>query len=105
MSSIIKLALYALLIIGVAYVVPGISVAGFWPTAVIVGLAFAQVNAIVRALLPNNIVFGIIAFILNTVGFWYIAIYVSGFSIANIGTAVIGSLLASIGVWLINEIF
>jgi|GEM_PF-3463615 len=104
MSSIIKILLYAALILGVAYLVPGITVGAFWPTAVIVGLAFALLNAIVRAILPDNLVFGIVAFILNAVIFWYIGVFVTGFVVAGYGAAVVGSFLASIGVWLINEV-
>jgi uncharacterized membrane protein YvlD (DUF360 family) len=115
MGSIIKIGLYAFLIIGLAYLIPGITVAGFWPTAIIVGLAFALVNALVRALFSGNIIFGIIAIILNTIGLWLIAQYVSGFDIQGfifqgyaIGsyiTALVGALLGSLGVYLINEIF
>lgn len=115
MSFIIKIAIYAGIIIGVAYLVPGITVANFWPTAVIVGLGFALVNAIIRAIFSGNIIFGIIALVLNGAAFWFLAQYVNGFTITGFIlqgtalsshiTALIGSIIASFGVWLVNEVF
>jgi putative membrane protein len=105
MFMILKVILYALLIIGITYVVPGISVAGFWPAAVIAGLAFALLNAIVRAIVPNALLFIFIAIILNAIAFWIIGMYVPGFDVATVMSAVIGSIIASIGVWIINQIF
>ena len=115
MSFIIKIAIYAGIIIGVAYLVPGIDVVNFWPTAVIVGLGFALVNAIIRAVFSGNIIFWIIALVLNGAAFWLLSQYVTGFTItgfilqgtalsAHI-TALIGSVIASFGVWLVNEVF
>ena len=104
MFAIIKVILYALLIIGISYVVPGISIAGFWPTAVITGLAFALLNANVRALLPDSFLFIFIAIILNAIAFWVLARYIPGFDVNSIMAAVIGSIIASIGVWIINQL-
>lgn len=115
MSFIIKIAIYAGIIIGVSYLVPGITVAQFWPTAVIVGLGFAFANALIRAVFSGNIIFAIIALVLNGAAFWFLGQYVSGFSITGFIlqgtalsshiTALIGAAIASLGVWLVNEVF
>ena len=115
MSFLIKIAIYAGIIIGVAYLVPGIQIAGFWPTAIIVGLGFALANAIIRAIFSGNLIFALIAIVLNGAAFWLLGEYVTGFSItgfifqgtalsAHI-TALVGALIASFGVWLVNEVF
>jgi len=115
MSFIIKIAIYAGIIIGVAYVVPGIDVVSFWPTAVVVGLGFALANAIIRAIFSGNLIFALIAVVLNGAAFWLLGQYVPGFDITGFifqGTALsahisalIGALIASFGVWLVNEVF
>ncbi len=115
MSSILKIVAYAFLIIGIAYIIPGITIDQFWPTAVMVGLGFAIANALVRAVFSSsNIVFGIIALVLNGAAFWLLGQYVPGFDVqgslfgstalSSHMTALIGSVLASVGVYLINEV-
>ncbi|MCB9809201.1 phage holin family protein [Candidatus Nomurabacteria bacterium] len=115
MSSILKIIAYAFLIIGIAYVIPGISVAGFWPTAVIVGLGFALANALIRAIFSSsNMIFAIIALVLNGAAIWLLGHYVNGFDVTGFVfqgtalsshiTALVGAIIASLGVYLINEI-
>ena len=115
MSFLIKVAIYAGIIIGVAYIIPGVTIANFWPTAIIVGLGFALANAIIRAIFSGNIIFLIISLILNGAAFWLLGQYVSGFDITGFVfqgtalsshiTALVGASLASFGVWLVNEVF
>jgi uncharacterized membrane protein YvlD (DUF360 family) len=111
-----KIAFYALLMVGITYVVPGISVTAFWPVAVAAGVIFAVGNSLIRAIFSGNIVFGVIAFIINALLFWYLAtvlawisgqfgINLNGFSVATFTAAVFGSILASLGVYVINEVF
>lgn len=104
-STLIKVVLYAVLIIVLSYLIPNIAVDVFWPTAVIVGLAFALFNAIVRAILPGGIIFLVVMVILNAVAFWLLGMYLGGFDVYTIGAAVLGSIIASFGIWLINEVF
>ncbi len=104
MTALIKLFLYAVLMIALAYLLPGINVAGFWPAAVISGVAFAVLNAIIRAILPDGILFAIIVVILNAVAIWIIGVYVPGFDVATYMDALLGGLLGGVGAWLISTI-
>lgn len=105
MTAIIRLVLYALLIMLVSILVTGISIASFWPAAVVVGILFALINAIITAVLPNNIVFALIAIVLNAVALYALGYYIAGFDVAGLADAVVGGIIAAIGAWLINEVF
>ncbi len=104
MGSIIKIILYAVLIIALAYILPGITVSGFWPAALIAGVAFAILNAIIRAILPDGILFAVVVVILNAIAIWFIGVYVPGFDVATYMDALLAGLLGGIGAWLISTV-
>ncbi|MDP2789677.1 MAG: phage holin family protein [bacterium] len=86
----------ALLVILVAYVVPGISVASFW-TALLVALALGILNAIARPILiiltlPITLLtLGLFTFVINGALFWLVSTVVKGFNVDGFWVAFLGA--------------
>lgn len=105
---IIKIALYAALMYGMQYVVPGVTVDTFWPTAVIAGVVFAIINAVVKPILniltlPITIItLGLFTIVINAVLFWWVGQIVNGFDVSGWLASLLGGLVASIGAGIIN---
>lgn len=85
----------------VAYLYPGVQVAGFMH-ALVAALVLGLVNAIVRPLLviltlPVTILtLGLFIFVINALLFWLVAEVVKGFNVTGFGAALIGSILYSL---------
>lgn len=92
-----------------AYIIPGITVTGI-VTALFVGIILGIVNLVVKPILGvltlpiNFLTLGIFGFILNVLLFWGVAYVVSGFDIANWLAALLGSLLVSIVMTIVDWI-
>ena len=94
-----------------AYLVPGIHITS-GPVLIIAALVLGFVNAIVRPImivltLPLTVLtLGIFFFIVNGAAFGLAAALVSGFTVASLGSAVLGSvvvaLVSSVFTWLIR---
>jgi putative membrane protein len=111
MEIIVKLVLYSALMYGIPYVVPGVTVDMFWPTAVIAGLVFYIASHLIKPILKiltlpiTVITLGLFMIVINAAVFWGTAYFVTGFEVASLGPAVIGGIIASVGTWIISLVF
>lgn len=98
---VIRVLITALALLIVAYLVPGIEVAGLY-IAVIAAVLLGLMNLIARPILvvltlPVTIVtLGLFIFVINAALFWFVSSFVEGFSVSGFLPALIGSLLVSI---------
>jgi putative membrane protein len=96
-----------LALIGVAYLMPGVSVAGFG-TALVAGLVLGLVNAVVRPVLvlltlPATILtLGLFIFVLNGLLFWMVGSFVDGFHVAGFWSGVFGAIVFSLISWVLS---
>ncbi len=108
MTTIIKLLLYCLLIYGITWFVPGVTIDVVWPTVVIAGVVFFFVNTVIKPVikiltLPINLVtLGLFSFVINTALFWFVGYLVNGFDVVGVQAAIIGGIIAMFGVWIIS---
>lgn len=108
MKLILRLLIAACALIAVTYVVPGISVDGFY-TALIAAILLGLLNAIVRPILivltlPITILtLGIFIFIINAILFLFVASFVDGFVVTSFMSAFFGSIVVSVISWIANK--
>jgi putative membrane protein len=90
--------------------VSGLEVSGGWVTILLVALAWSVISLIIRPILgiltlPITILtFGIFSFILNALLFWAMELVVPGFSVAGFWPALLGALVLSVLIWLIDKV-
>lgn len=100
-ESIIKWIVNALVLMVIAYIVPGVAVASFY-TALIVALVLAFINAIIKPIiiiltLPINILtLGLFTLVINSLLFWLAATIVKGFTVTNFWSAFFAALIFSL---------
>lgn len=109
MSYIIRAVLFALSVMLVAWVVPGISVSGFL-SALVVAIVLGLINAFVKPVvyfisIPINILtLGLFSFVINALLLILAGKITPGFSVEGFLSALLGSiLLALLGIF-INRI-
>ena len=101
MKIIIRWALLAAALLLVAYLYPGVQVAGF-EAALIAALVLGLFNTLVRPLLVlltlpvTLLTLGLFLFVINALMFWAAASVLDDFNVAGFGAALIGSLLYSL---------
>ena len=101
MKTFLKLLLTAVAVIVLAYILPGVSVEGYF-SAVVVALVIAILNMIVRPLLifftlpATLITFGLFIFVINAVIIMLADNLVDGFAVSNFWYALLFSILLSI---------
>ena len=106
---ILRWLITALAVILAAYVVPGITVSGFY-TALIVALVLGIMNALVRPILifltlPINILtLGLFTLVLNALLFWFVSTVVKGFEVAGFASAFWGALVVWCVSWMANAL-
>ena len=106
---ITRTLIIALAVIGVSYVVPGITVDNFL-AAVIFALVLALINVLVRPLvmlltLPFRwLTLGLFTLVVNTAMFWLAAKFSAGVVVASILAAFIGALLVGIVSSIVNQV-
>lgn len=92
-------------------IVPGISVAGGWPTIFLVALVWSVIAMVVRPVLSiltlpiTVITLGLFSFVLNALLFWAMTLLIPGFMVAGFFPALLGAIVLSILSWLIDKIF
>jgi putative membrane protein len=92
----------ALALLLVAYLLPGIAVASFFPAAVVAALVLGLVNAFVRPVvklltLPLTcLTLGLFSLVVNAALFWAVSEVVDGFAVEGAITALLGSALYSL---------
>ncbi len=111
MSIIFRWFINALALMLVAYLYPGVQVAGMFE-ALIAALVLGLVNALIRPVLvlltlPVTVLtLGLFIFVINAFLFWFVAEIVKGFTVNGFMAALIGSVLFSIitiiSSWLIS---
>jgi putative membrane protein len=93
----------------VAYLLPGVSVAGFG-TALIAALVLGLVNTVIRPLLilltlPATILtLGLFIFVINGLLFWFVGSFIQGFVVAGFWWGVLGAIVYSIISWLLASL-
>ena len=85
----------------VAYLDPGVQVAGFM-AALVAALVLGLVNAVIRPILViltlpvTLLTLGLFLFVINALLFWLVAEVVRGFTVTGFGPALLGSILYSL---------
>ncbi len=109
MNMILKWILYALLIMAIAWVMPGITVTGFI-SAMVVVLIIGVVNVLIKPIvqfisLPINILtLGLFSLVVNALLFLLAAKVAPGFTIEGFWSGFFGALILSIFTPLIDKI-
>jgi putative membrane protein len=107
MTLIIKWLIMVLAIVISSYLIPGVSVAGFW-SALWLALFLGIVNVLVRPILilitlPINILtLGLFTFVINALLILLAASVIKGFSVSGFWIAMLFSIVLSIVSYLIN---
>jgi putative membrane protein len=107
MGLLIRWLIYAVAIMILTYIVPGISVKNFY-SALIAALVLGLVNAVIRPLLilltlPVNILtLGLFTLVINALMLWFVASIVKGFDVQNFVAAFLGALVLLVVGWIIN---
>ena len=107
LKSIIKWVLFALALILVAKITPGVEISSFIAAMIaiaVIGLINVFIKPIITILtLPINILtLGLFTFIINAALFGLTAFLVPGFSVGGFFPAIVGSILFSIFSMIIN---
>lgn len=109
MNVIIRWILFALLIMLIAWIIPGITITGF-VSALIVVVILSIVNVLIRPIvqfvsLPLNVLtLGIFSLIINALLFLLVAKFSPGFQIDGFWSGFFGALILSIMTPLIDKI-
>lgn len=91
--------------------VPGISVAGGWPTMLLVAFVWSVLITVVKPVLgilslPITILtLGLFSLVLNALLFWAMTLIVPGFEVMGIWPALLGSFVLSLFSWVIEKAF
>ena len=109
MYVLLRWILNSLILMLVAYLTPGISIASFW-TALVVSVIFGLINAIIRPIvliltLPINILtLGLLTFVINALMFWLASAIIRGFQVQSFASAFWGALIYCVIVTIISLI-
>lgn len=109
MNLIIKWILFALLIMLIAWIIPGITITGFL-SALVVVVVMSIVNVLIRPIvefisLPLNVLtLGIFSLVINALLFLLVAKFSPGFQIDGFWNGFFGALILSIMTPLIDKI-
>ena len=109
MDTIIKWILFAVLIMAVAWIVPGIAISGLL-SALIVVLVIGLVNIFIRPLIEfislpiNFLTLGLFSLVINALLFLLVAKITPGFEIDGFWSALLGSLILALTAPLIERI-
>lgn len=109
MNFILKWILFALLIMVIAWVIPGISISGFIAALVVV-VIMSIVNLLIRPIIEfislplNFLTLGLFGLVINALLFLLIAKFSPGFQIDGFWSGFFGALILSVFVPLIDKI-
>ena len=109
MKIIAKLLVVALAMLVAAHFVPGITIAAFWPTAVIAAIVFGVLNILLTPVLKiltlpvNLMTLGLFTFVINALVFWLLT-FLDGVTISGFVAALLGSLIVSVVSWLAGKL-
>lgn len=109
LSFLVRAVINAAAIALAAAIIPGIELTG-WRAALVAGLVFGLVNAIVRPVLvlltlPITILtLGLFLVVLNALCFWLTARLVPGFTLHGVWPTMFGALFVSAVSWLVSAV-
>lgn len=112
MRALARLVISAVAIFAIStlHIVPGFHVRGF-AAAAVAAVLLAVVNVLIRPIvllftLPINIVtLGLFTLVINGLMLGLVSALVAGFSVAGLGSAILGALAVSIVTWILNKVF
>ena len=99
----------ALALMAVAYLMPGIQVAGF-VTALVAALVLGLINAVIRPVLvlltlpATLLTLGLFIFVINGLLFWLVGSFVDGFTVSGFWAGVFGAIVYSIISWALSAL-
>ena len=99
----------ALALMAVAYLLPGIQVAGF-VTALVAALVLGLINAVIRPVLvlltlpATLLTLGLFIFVINGLLFWLVGSFVDGFTVSGFWAGVFGAIVYSIISWALSAL-
>lgn len=106
MKLILIWLLNAIALLAVAYLVPGIHVAGF-AAALVAALVIGLLNMFIRPVLvlltlPITVLtLGLFILVINGVLFYFVGHWINGFEVQTIGAGILGALIYSLLSWLL----
>jgi putative membrane protein len=104
MRLLVVWLLHTIALLGVAYLVPGVTVATFG-AALVAALVLGLVNTVIRPILilltlPVTILtLGLFIFVINGLLFWFVGSFIQGFVVAGFWWGVLGAIVYSIFSW------
>ena len=99
----------AVALVAVAYLLPGISVAGFG-TALIAALVLGLVNAVIKPILilltlpVTLLTLGLFIFVINGLLFWFVGSFIDGFVVSGFWWGMLGAIAFSIVSWALSAL-
>lgn len=109
MKLLINWIILTLAVLGTSYILPGVSVSGFW-VALVTALVLGVVNVVIKPILlfltlPINILtLGIFTFVINALLILLVSFIVPGFSVVNFWWALLFSIVITALVYILNKI-
>lgn len=109
MKLLLVWLLNALALLAVAYLVPGIHVAGF-AAALVAALVIGLVNMIIRPILVlltlpiTLLTLGLFILVINGLLFYLVANWIQGFDVTTITAGILGALVYSLLSWLLSAL-
>ncbi len=106
LSGLLRWVIYSLIIVFIAWIIPGIEVESFW-AAMLVSVVLALINAFIKPVLEfisipiNFLTLGLFSLVINALLFMLAGAITPGFEVEGFLSAILGSLilaLASVGV-------
>ena len=106
LSGLLRWVIYSLIIVFIAWIIPGIEVESFW-AAMLVAVVLALINAFIKPVLEfisipiNFLTLGLFSLVINALLFMLAGAITPGFEVEGFLSAILGSLilaLASVGV-------
>jgi len=109
MKILINWLILTLGVLGTSYILPGVTVGGFW-VALITALVLGVVNTVIKPILlfltlPINILtLGFFTFVINGLLILLVSAIVPGFSVVNFWWALLFSIVITVLVYILNKI-
>ena len=110
MRMLIKYLCTAAAVALTIYLVPGVSVAGGWPTILLVALVWSIIVGAIRPVLRiltlpiTFLTLGLSSLIINTLLFWAMTFLIPGFIVGGFLSAVLGATVLSFFSWIIHHV-
>jgi putative membrane protein len=99
----------AVALIGVAYLLPSVSISSFG-AALVAALVLGLVNAVIRPILVlltlpvTLLTLGLFIFVINGLLFWLVGSFIQGFFVAGFWAGVVGAIIYSLISWALSAL-